>query len=223
VLPVIIGGVVVLCIVAIVAVVLSGGDKSDNSTTTPSGVAQTRPVRVEGSALPGFDSNASTDPAVGTSAPTLVGQNFAGTRVAIGNDGRAKALVFVAHWCPHCQREVPRIARYLSDQGLPDGVDLYFVATSTTSQGDNYPPSTWLQREGVGRVPTIADDAKGTAFTAFGGESFPYFVFVDKDGKVVARRAGEVEQADLPALFTALANGSQIPGAPPGASSASPS
>jgi hypothetical protein len=31
--------------------------------------------------------------------------------------------MFVAHWCPHCQREVPRVADYLKTQGLPAGYD----------------------------------------------------------------------------------------------------
>jgi thiol-disulfide isomerase/thioredoxin len=218
VLPVIIGGIVVLGIVAIVAVALSGGGKSN----TPNGVAQVRPVRVEGAKLPTFASTAA-DPALGKIPPTLVGENFSGQPVTIANDGRAKAVVFVAHWCPHCQREVPRIAHYLKTVGLPNGVELFIVPTSTNSSYPNYPPSTWLQREGLGNVPTLVDDAKGSAFDAFGGSSFPYFVLVGKDGKVAARLAGEINEAALPALFDALAKGTPIPGTQQGASSQSPS
>jgi cytochrome c biogenesis protein CcmG/thiol:disulfide interchange protein DsbE len=215
---VVIGGIVVLGIVGIVAVALSGGSKKSSDN----GVAQVRPVRVEGAALPTFDSGSSTDPAIGTTPPTVVGENFAGKRVTIGNDGRAKAIVFVAHWCPHCQREVPRIANYLKAKGLPQGVDLYIVPTSTDPALPNYPPSTWLQREGLGTVPTLVDDGQGSAFTAYGGSSFPYFVFIGKDGKVAARLAGEIDEAALPSLFDALAAGRPIPGTKQGASSGSP-
>jgi thiol-disulfide isomerase/thioredoxin len=214
--PVIIGGVVLLGVIAIIAVALSGGSKK----ASDHGVAQTRPVTVQGKALPAYDSSTATDPAVGTSPPTLVGQDFSGKRVTIGNDGHPKAIVFVAHWCPHCQREVPRLSQYLEQTGLPAGVELYFVPTSTNASYPNYPPSAWLQREGVGNVPTLVDDGDGTAFSAYGGSAFPYFVLVGKDGKIAARFTGEVDESALPALFDALAQGKTIPGAQPGPSSA---
>ncbi|MDQ1521901.1 MAG: hypothetical protein QOI55_2974, partial [Actinomycetota bacterium] len=132
VLPVIVGGVVVLLIVLIVAVVLSKDDKKNSGSGSANGVAQVHAVRVDGSPLPTFDSSASGDPAIGDPAPTLIGQNFAGKPVTIRNDGRPKAIVFVAHWCPHCQAEIPRIANYLKNTGLPKNVELYIVPTSTS-------------------------------------------------------------------------------------------
>jgi cytochrome c biogenesis protein CcmG, thiol:disulfide interchange protein DsbE len=213
-MPLLIGGIVVLGIVAIIAVALSGGnDDTDN------GIAQTRPVTVEDKALPPYDSATATDPAVGEAAPTLIGQNFAGQPVKITDDGRAKVLVFVAHWCPHCQREVPIISQYLKDPGLPRGVDLYFVPTSTNPNYPNYPPQAWLEREGVGNVPTLVDDGDGTAHAAYGDGGFPYLVLVGKDGKVAARFAGELGAAAYPTLLDALAKGEPIPGTQQGGAS----
>src|SRR3954453_22780807 len=92
VVPVLVGGVVVIAIAAVLAITLSGGNKASDG-----GVAQTRPVTVRGTALPEFNDTA-TDPAVGTQAPSLVGQDFSGRRVTITNDGHPKMVLFVAHW-----------------------------------------------------------------------------------------------------------------------------
>src|SRR5690242_13095535 len=209
VLPVLIGAIAVLAIVAIAAVALTGNDKK--TSTVVNGVPQTRPVTVTGSALASFRSTAN-DPAVGRTAPTLTGQNFAGTPVSIGNDGHAKAVVFVAHWCPHCQREVPRLADYLHATGLPAGVELFFVPTNTNPNYPNYPPSAWLQRDGVSNVPTLVDSKNDDAYAAFGGTSFPYFVLLDKTNHVVARLVGEQQDGVYPGLFEALAKGEKIAG-----------
>ena len=58
------------------------------------------------------------------------------------------AIWFVAHWCPHCQAEVPRIVA-LAEQGrLPEGVDVAAVSTAVDATAPNYPPSAWLDRVG---------------------------------------------------------------------------
>ena len=68
-------------------------------------------------ALPAFQATAD-DPAVGRAMPEVRGTSFDGSSVAIANDGRAKVLLFVAHWCPHCQREVPVVQAWLDGRGL---------------------------------------------------------------------------------------------------------
>ncbi len=221
VLPVLIGGVVVIAIAAILAVVLSGGDdeKPEAATTcTAPSVTSSPSVTVTGKALGEFTSNAD-DPCVGERAPSLAGTDFSGKRVTIGDDGRAKAIAFVAHWCPHCQREVPAISRYLQRPGLPSNVDFYFVPTDSNPNYPNYPPEAWFQREGVIDVPTLVDDEHDTAYRAFGGGGFPYLVLVRADGTVAARFAGELGEGAYPVLLDALSKGDPIPGAEQGASS----
>ena len=111
--------------------------------------------------------------------------------MAIVNDARPKVVLFVAHWCPHCRREVPALAKRLSTNGEPPGVDLYTVATGTTPDRSNYPPSAWLEREGW-TVTTMADDNNGRVADAFGLSAYPFFVAIDNSGKVVARASGEL-------------------------------
>jgi thiol-disulfide isomerase/thioredoxin len=138
---------------------------------------------------------------VGQLIPEVAGQSFDGTPIDIKNDGQAKLVLFVAHWCPHCQREVPLLTSYLKSHPLPSGVHLYTVATSTSANSPNYPPSAWLQKVGW-KAPTMADSPDTKAAAAFGLTAFPYFVAVDGAGKVVARTTGEIttdEFADLAA------------------------
>ena len=179
---------------ALIAAVVATGAGEEK---TAAGDAQVRPVTVTGAALPA--SGGGTDAAVGTPAPELRGASFDGTPVNVTRDGRAKLLLFAAHWCPHCQREVPRIVEHLRDPPLPDGVDLVAVSTGTAKERPNYPPSRWLDRIGW-TGPVLADDAGGAAATAYGLNGYPYFVAVDRAGNVVARTSGEIGAAELDRL-----------------------
>jgi thiol-disulfide isomerase/thioredoxin len=189
------GAVVVVLALAAILSSSGGGDKKQPAA----GVEETRPVTVTGTALAKYDSNGN-DPAVGQAAPELRGQSFDGKPVEIRNDGRAKLVLFVAHWCPHCQREVPLLTDFLKSHSLPSGVDLYTVSTGVSAKSPNYPPSAWLDRVGW-KAPTLADSDKQAAADAFGLSAFPYFVAVDGSGKVVARTSGEITTDQ----FTALA------------------
>jgi thiol-disulfide isomerase/thioredoxin len=189
-----VAGLVAVLLVA--AIVSSGGSGGDDSTTE--GLEQIRPVTVTGTALPEYEPGAA-DPAVGQDIPEVKGQSFDGSPVTIGNDGRSKLIVFVAHWCPHCQKEIPLLADWLKSNSLPDGVDLYTVSTGVTDKRPNYPPSTWLRKEGW-TAATLADSAEQQAADAFGLSAFPYFVAVDGSGKVVARTSGEISTGQFAEL-----------------------
>jgi thiol-disulfide isomerase/thioredoxin len=177
-----------LVVAAVIAIVATGGDDGEQATTSAANVT------ITGQALPAFADG--DDPAVGLPAPTLRGEDFAGNPVTIGEDGRPKAVIFLAHWCPHCQREVPLIQSWLDAQGEPEGIDLYSVATSIDPSQPNYPPDAWLEREGWS-VPVLVDDSRDSAATAYGLSAFPYFVFVDASGNVVARATGELTIDEL--------------------------
>ncbi len=199
--PVVVGLVV---LAAVVAALLSAGGDDDTETGTDAGLEQTRPVTVTGDALPPLGEG--PDPAVGAVAPEVRGAGFDGEPVSITHDGTPKLLVFLAHWCPHCQREVPVIVDWLEERGRPDGVDVYAIATGTSPDRPNYPPSEWLAREGLD-VPTLADDEEGTAANAFGLTAYPYFVVLDGEGRVVVRGSGELGPDQLDALVEAARSG----------------
>jgi cytochrome c biogenesis protein CcmG, thiol:disulfide interchange protein DsbE len=157
-------------------------------------------VNVDGAALPGAD-DAMADPAIGQPAPALTGQRFDGEPITIGGADRPMLVMFMAHWCPHCQQEVPRVTAHL-DGTLPTDVDLRAVSTSANRQQPNYPPGDWLRRESW-PVPTLVDDAEGSAATAYGLRNLPYFVAVNADGQVVARTSGQLTTDQFDALVGA--------------------
>jgi len=187
-------GIVVAALLVVAAVAIALTASGDEADAGP----QTFPVEVSGSLSP--MPTGGTDPAVGQAAPSVTGSTFDGQTVSIGDDGRAKLVMFLAHWCPHCQAEVPVITEWLAATGMPDDVDLYAVSTGVSSDAPNYPPSEWLTRE-EWPVTTIADDADSSVATAFGLRSYPYFVAIDTEGNVVARASGELTAAQLGELI----------------------
>ena len=158
---------------------------------------------VEGALVPMPGNTRIDESATGAPAPTVVGADFDGETVAIQNDGRAKAIVFLAHWCPHCQAEVPSVQAWLDTTEGVAGVDMYSVATDINASRGNYPPSAWLESEGW-TVPVIRDDSTSTVFTAYGAGGFPFWVFTNSDGTVALRVAGEIPIGDLERIMNGL-------------------
>lgn len=158
---------------------------------------------ISGNALPRLPQGAA-DPAIGMEAPRVEGEDFDGEPVALDQDGEAKIIIFLAHWCPHCQREVPIVQDWLDGGPLPDGVAFYSVATSIQRTRENYPPSSWLEREGW-EPPVIVDDGPSSVANAFGLTAFPFWVFVDADGTVAGRMSGGIPPADLDQIAAELA------------------
>jgi thiol-disulfide isomerase/thioredoxin len=159
---------------------------------------------VEGTALTIYPNTQSVDfSATGQVAPDVIASDYAGNDVSITNDGTAKAIAFIAHWCPHCQAEVPRVQEWLNNGGGVEGVDLYSVSTSANSGRPNYPASAWLENEGW-TVPVIVDDKAGSVHAAYGSGGFPYWVFLNADGTVAARTAGQLTIQQLEELLNAL-------------------
>lgn len=146
------------------------------------------------------------DPAVGMTIPTLSGTDLNGDPMSIGADGKAKVILFVAHWCPHCQAEIPRLVDHLADNPMPDEVELLTVSTAVDPSAPNYPPVEWLDDEGW-TAPTLADTSGRVAATHYGLAGFPFFVVADADGKVVFRISGELSVQEFDLLVEAARTG----------------
>ncbi len=93
---------------------------------------------------------------------------------------------------------------WLKQGGLPAGVQLTTVATGTSADAPNYPPSAWLEKNDW-PSPIMADSTHADAAAAFGLESYPYFVWVDGDGKVVGRASGELTTDQIESVVQQLA------------------
>jgi len=188
----IIGGIVVLALVAVVVFATEelGAEYGD--------------PQISGSALPLMPPASQVDvTASGLAAPEVVGQNFDNEEVRMVNDGRAKAIVFLAHWCPHCQAEVPEVQAWINSGGGVDGVDIYTIATDMDSTRANFPPSEWLDGEGW-TAPVIRDDNENSVLAAYGRGGFPFWAFVNADGTVAARVAGRMPIEQLEQIMLNL-------------------
>ncbi len=209
--PSVIGGIVVI---GVVAIALGGGGKdktggSNNGGGSKDKIEVAKVVEVSGTALPNFDTTLN-DSAIGKKAPTLDGADFDGKSVTAGGaSGKPQIVTFIAHWCPHCQREVPIIID-LKNKGVFDGVELTAVATGTRSDAPNYPPSAWLTSV-KWDSPVLVDTATSTAGAAYGLTGFPMLVFVNPDGTVAGRWSGEMEPSNLQAVVEAFKAGKKIP------------
>ena len=192
-------GCAVIAVIAVAAIIALGVSSWSSGLQEPADAA----ITVSGEALPELTAGA-TDAAIGLTIPTLMGTDLEDAPMTMGPDGGPMAIVILAHWCPHCQAEVPLIVDYLSSTGMPEGVSIVGLSTSITQTAENYPPSEWLEREGW-TPQTLNDDANSTALTTLGVGNFPGFVFVDADGRVVQRLTGEIPVSTFDEIVSSLA------------------
>lgn len=165
------------------------------------------PVTVEGSVLPEYNREV-VDASIGMVAPTITGEDADGNQVAIAPDGRAKVVAFMAHWCPHCQRDLPVLKAWLDQTGGDPAVDVYAVATLSDRVRPNFPPQDWLVREGWSEA-VILDDEDDTAARALGLTGTPFYVVLDGSNTVLSRVSGEIGTAGFEAIWGLAAAAAQ--------------
>ena len=177
----------VIVVAAVVAVMVTGG------SAPVAGGNETASVSITGAALP---APAIPDAAAGMRAPVLKGSSFDGTSITVPIPATPTIVVLLAHWCPHCRNDVPAIQSWLNANTLAGGVRLVAVSTWVDRAKPNYPPSVWLHDEGW-TPPVLADDANGSAASAYGLQGTPMWVFIGADGIVKFRIQGEITGAQL--------------------------
>jgi cytochrome c biogenesis protein CcmG, thiol:disulfide interchange protein DsbE len=167
-------------------------------SSTPQAGDEFKPVQVTGTALPKLGPDPSSDPALGMKLPTIEGTSYDGTPVRIDPaDGEAKMIVLVAHWCPHCQKEIPALSEFYATNDLPAGSEMYVVSTSASSTQPNWPASSWLAKHPIRGAQVLADSAEFSAADALGLGGFPMFVIVNGEGEIVYRFAGRADPATV--------------------------
>jgi cytochrome c biogenesis protein CcmG, thiol:disulfide interchange protein DsbE len=187
----IIGGVVGLGLIVWLALSIAGEEPIDAS------IGYGDPT-VTGDPLPVYAAG-TDDVAVGLPAPTVTGADWNGNPISIAPDGSSKIILFLAHWCPHCQAEVPVVQDWVDAGNLPEGVELISVATSTDRLRENWPPQEWLEEE-AWTAPVIMDDQIGTVAGNFGMAGTPFYVVLDGENNNLGRVSGEIGTQGLNAL-----------------------
>jgi cytochrome c biogenesis protein CcmG, thiol:disulfide interchange protein DsbE len=197
------GGVVGLGLIVGLAYAISGEEQVDASV----GFGD---VTVEGNALPAVENPNAGDPTIGFVAPTISGADWEGNEFTIGPDGRSKIVVLLAHWCPHCQADVPVVQSWIDEGGLPDDVDFYGVTVLTNSLRPEFPPQDWLESEGW-TSPTIMDSENGEVALAYGLTGTPYYIILDGQNRNLGRISGQVGEAGLNAMVSIAQTGLSTP------------
>lgn len=193
------GAIGVVALASVVAIVLALGPSGELSEPAA------EPLVITGEPLPDLPSEGA-DPAVGSTLPTLAGTGLDGEPLEIGPGKGAQMIVVLAHWCPHCQRELPMLVDLIASGDVPTGVSVVGLSTAISELRGNYPPSAWFEREGW-QQPTLIDDADSDGLHTYGLPVFPGFVFVDSQGRVTQRMTGEVDRATLIQAMDAIAGG----------------
>jgi cytochrome c biogenesis protein CcmG/thiol:disulfide interchange protein DsbE len=196
-------GIIVAAVVAlgvVIALVVGGGD--DESADLPPIEDVVKQVTVNGAALDPFTQamiqGETADTAIGDMAPVVSGVDYDDNAIAIdaAADGPTM-VVLLAHWCPHCNAEIPHLNEWRESGNVPEGLNVVGVSTGINAEAPNYPPDQWLVDKDW-QWPVLADSAESAAFQAFGGEYFPTVVIIGSDGRVLTRFSGEpsAEQID---------------------------
>ena len=159
---------------------------------------------ISGDALPEYAGENDINISVGLQAPSFSGPDQNSEIISLEKNGKSKILLFLAHWCPHCQAEVPVVQEYIDTFGLPADVEVIGILTSIDRSRDNYPPHDWLVKEGWSETQIY--DLDREIGTAFGLNAFPYWVTLDKDLKVVNRVTGELTPDQITVLINVLIN-----------------
>jgi thiol-disulfide isomerase/thioredoxin len=212
--PLVVAGVVILVLVlAVIAVLATSGSSNepDESGVDPRLPAllrsEVRPIELEGAPLPAFASEGQ-DLARGMRPPLLVGEDITGRVHTVSPDIEGSVLlVFLAHWCPACNQEVPVLVDLAASGQIPPDLKVYAVLTAMEPGRPGFPASRWLTDFGW-PFETIMDEpdldrGPWKAAEAFGLTSFPYLVAI-KDGVVVDRWSGASPAELLAARIAAV-------------------
>ena len=188
---VVVGGVIAIAVAA------RGTEASDDRT-------ESAPVEVIGDALAPY---AVPDAAIGAQLPTISAESLDGEAVTIGADGIGRVIGLFAHWCPHCQAELPQVTDWLEGETVPDGVEVVAISTGVDPSGANYPPSEWFDRVGW-PADVLMDSSTSAIASSLGLPGYPFWVVVDRDGTVVARASGALTRPGFATLLQLAAAGS---------------
>jgi thiol-disulfide isomerase/thioredoxin len=148
---------------------------------------------VTGSPLPRFNSD-SPAKGDGLPLPTIRGQSPKGEPITITPTAGKQVVIVAAPWCPHCNRELPLFVSALQSNTLGQP-KITLVVSGQDPNSDNWPPGDWIYNKiqwPASIAPVLLDDKSSTAAAALGLPAYPYFVFVDSQGRVGSRATGEI-------------------------------
>ncbi len=133
-------------------------------------------------------------------APDLTLQTLDGQAVSLsGFKGKVVLINFWATWCPPCVREIPRLVRVAEtykEQGL------VVLGVNTTFQDDTAKVRQFAADQRIS-YPVLLD-LQGEASKKYPSNLMPTTYLIDRSGKIVHAKVGEVDEAALAEQVEAL-------------------
>lgn len=170
------------------------------STASPAPAVESIPP----GALPPYDPNQPNDAALGMQLGTVTGtEYYTATAATIdpGDDTHRVWLVW-AHWCPHCQDELPEVSAWYEENAASyPGVELVTVTTAIDPSRGN-PLEPYLD-ESQFPFPVIVDEELAIA-SQLGSSAFPFWMVTDGSGTVLVRIPGAIGTEAIEQIFTQL-------------------
>jgi thiol-disulfide isomerase/thioredoxin len=114
--------------------------------------------------------------------------------------GKSLIVNFWATWCEPCQREIPLLIKLNHDRAA-EGFQLIGVAVDAREDVLRFADERKLD------YPLLIGEEDGlAAINAFGVQTvgFPFTVFTDNGGRIVALHLGEITEKDLTAILSAV-------------------
>lgn len=119
--------------------------------------------------------------------PALAGGNLQ-LRSQIGSGGRNTMILFWSVYCPHCQRELPRIQRYMNNRG---GAPFNVVSvTRIAGAEDRQATEMFVEKERI-QFPVLIDG--GQVIDKYQVKGIPFWMMVDPAGRILTLQSGEKE------------------------------
>lgn len=114
--------------------------------------------------------------------------------------GKTIVLNFWATWCPPCREEIPLLVD-AHEKFRKDGVVVIGVAIDRKEDITNFVDSFFIN------YPVLINDQENTRLMAQYGNriaALPYSVIIDRNGTIVARRAGAFHKTELSDLLVKI-------------------
>ena len=139
---------------------------------------------------------AETGVTVGATLPSFTLAALNGSEVTIALGEKATVINFWATWCPPCVAEMPELNAFASEQGPK--VAFYAVNLREDAASVN----DFMYRNGYSLFTLL--DSQGAIGALFQVRYIPTTLVADREGKIVFRKSGGLNKAELDRIVNGL-------------------